>query len=95
MMNQVIIDNIDIKIENYNGTGVDYYVNVYAVDTEENDDYGIKIWNTETNELHAEYHADSSGNVFGDEAHNLDDALTKFVHDILFIKREHGIIRGF
>ena len=41
MKNQIIIDKIDFFINNFNDTGEDYKVEVYAQDIEESDMYGI------------------------------------------------------
>lgn len=91
---QIIVDMLDFKLINYNDTYIDYAVSVYAVDSDESDDYSVKIWNTVTGELHQEYHCDSTGGLI-DDVDVLQDELTNYVHNILFVKREHGMIRSF
>lgn len=89
------MQEIKFDIIDFNGkAGEDYSVFAYTQDPEESDQYTIVISEKYGEDI-IEYHADSSGNVFGDEAGVLQDELTMLVHTILFIRREHGIIRGF
>ena len=95
--NQVIIDDLSFYLMNVNGTGTNVYVHASAHDTTENDMYTIDIY--EVNEYHetikhlSNFFIDSSGNLDGEEP-MLDD-IENAVLDVLFITREHGIIRGF
>lgn len=104
--NQVIIDHIEFFINNFNGTGTDYKVCAYAQDIEESDMYGIDIYkvkhftdedNNSTHEIKervSTLYADSNGGMIDCEETMLDE-LENFVLDILFVNRQHGIIRGF
>lgn len=104
--NQVIIDHIEFFINNFNGTGTDYRVCAYAQDIEESDMYGIDIYKVnhftdeDNNSMHeikervSTLYVDSCGGMTDCEESMLDE-LENFVLDILFVNRQHGIIRGF
>ena len=95
--NQVIIDDLSFYMHNINGNGVNIYVHAYAQDVTEYDTYTMDIYIVneyhETQKLHSTLHFDSSGNIEGEEP-MLDD-IENAVLDVLFVKQEHGIIRGF
>lgn len=96
-MNQVIIDDLSFYMHNVNGKGVDLYVHAYAQDVTEYDNYTMDIYIVnEFHEIqihHSTLHFDSSGNLQEEEP-MLDD-IENAVLDVLFVTREHGIIRGF
>ena len=94
--NQVIIDDLSFYMHNINGNGVNIYVHAYAQDVTEYDTYTADIYIVnefhETEMLHSTIHFDSSGNIEGDvELDEIEDAVLS----VLFVKQEHGIIRGF
>lgn len=102
----IIMTNIEFLITDYNGTGDDYKVVAYAQDIEESDMYGIDIYKVnhftdeDNNSMHeikervSTLYADSNGGMTDCEESMLDE-LENFVLDILFVNRQHGIIRGF
>ena len=95
--NVVVIDVVRLFIDNFNGTGMDYQVYAYAQDIDEGDMYGIEITPFgDDGELDMQnqwvMYADSSGNTTEDIPN---DDISRYVMDLLFVKREHGIIRGF
>lgn len=94
--NEVIIDDVSFYIHNINGNGMDVYVHAYAHDVTEYDTYSADIYILndfhETEKLHSTLYFDSSGNMEGDV--KLDE-IENAVLDVLFINRQHGIIRGF
>lgn len=102
--NQLIIDNIEFYINNFNGTGTDYKVCAYAQDIEESDMYGIDIYkvnhftdkdNNSTHEIKERVSvlfADSNGGCSYEAKLS---ELEEYVLNILFVNRQHGIIRGF
>ena len=94
--NQVIIDDLSFYMHNINDTGVNTYVHAYAQDVTEYDTYTADIYIVnefhETEMLHSTIHFDSSGNIEGDvKLDEIEDAVLS----VLFVKQEHGIIRGF
>ena len=96
--NQIIIDKIDFFINNFNDTGADYKVEVYAQDIEESDMYGIDIYKvpkdiTEDREHISTLYVDSCGGyeTLGAKLTELED----YILNILFVDRQHGIVRGF
>ena len=95
--NQIIIDDVSFYLMNVNGTGTNLYVHASAQDTTENDMYTVDIYTVneshEIIKLHSNFYIDSCGNLEGEES-MLDD-LENAALDVLFIVREHGIIRGF
>ena len=105
MKNQIIIDKIDFFINNFNDTGVDYKVEVYAQDIEESDMYGIDIYKIhnyndvddesshEIKERVSTLYVDSCGGYEtpGAKLTELED----YILNILFVDRQHGIVRGF
>ena len=97
MKNEIIITNLDFQINNFDNTNKDYNVVVYAQDETENDQYIIEVYevNEEQKDMIALFHCDSSGNFDSDEDAILEDKLTKYIYELLFIKLHHGIIRGF
>ena len=101
MKNQIIIDKIDFFINNFNDTGADYKVEVYAQDIEESDMYGIDIYKipkdiTEDREHISTLYADSCGGCLEYETPGAKlTELEDYVLNILFVDRQHGIIRGF
>ena len=94
--NEVIIDDVSFYLHNINGNGVNVYVHAYAQDVTEYDTYTADIYIVnefhETEKLHSTIHFDSSGNMEGDV--KLDE-IENAALDVLFINRQHGIIRGF
>ena len=95
MKNQIIIDKIDFFINNFNDTGADYKVEVYIQDIEASDMYGIDIYKipkdiTEDREHISTLYVDSCG---GYEAKLTE--LEDYILNILFVNRQHGIVRGF
>lgn len=97
MKNEIIITNLKLQINNFNDTNKDYDVDVYTQDETENDQYTIEVYEVNENEKNmiALFHCDSSGNFGSDEDFILKDELTKYIYELLFIKLQHGIIRGF
>lgn len=94
-MQTVIVEDIRLQILNLNNTGKDYIVQVYAQDIDESDMYTVEVQEVGLKEKII-YCTDSSGNLTGDDAAQvLGNPVLKAIHEILFIKREHGIIRGF
>lgn len=98
MKNQIIIDKIDFFINNFNDTGEVYKVEVYAQDIEESDMYGIDIYKipkdiTEDRVQVSTLYVDSCGGYEtpGAKLTELED----YVLNILFVDRQHGIVRGF
>ena len=93
MKNQIIIDKIDFFINNFNDTGVDYKVEVY----EESDMYGIDIYKVPKDTTECErvstLYVDSCGGYEtpGAKLTELED----YILNILFVDRQHGIVRGF
>ena len=97
MDKSVIIDELKLYIDNFNGTGMDYQVYAYAQDIDEGDMYGIEITPFgEDGELDKQkqwvIYADSSGNIADDL---LNDEVSEYVMCLLFGEREQSIIRGF
>lgn len=106
--NQIIMDNIEFFINNFNGTGDDYKVVAYAQDIEESDMYGIDIYKVhnftdvddnsshEIEERVSTLYADSNGGCLEYEVPGAKlTELEEYVLNILFVNRQHGIIRGF
>lgn len=94
-MQTVIVEDIRLQILNLNNTGKDYIVQVYAQDIDESDMYTVEVQEVGKDENYI-YYTDSSGNLTGDDAAQvLGEPILNAIHEILFIKREHGIIRGF
>lgn len=92
MKNQIIIQDITFNINNFNDTGMDYKVNVYAVDPEESDEYTVVIINDITGQEELVYHTDSSGNLSIDEYNKAQSSeIGEVVHETLF----NGIIKEF
>ena len=94
MKNQIIIDKIDFFINNFNDTGADYKVEVYIQDIEASDMYGIDIYKIHKDTTECErvstLYVDSCG---GYEAKLTE--LEDYILNILFVNRQHGIVRGF
>ena len=94
--NQIIIDNIEFFIKNFDGKGVNYKVVAYAQDIEESDMYAIDIYKLGEDLCKSEHvstlYFDSCG---GSTKENVLDELERLVVHILFSKQEYGIIRGF
>ena len=108
MENQIIMDNIEFFINNFNGTGANYKVCTYAQDIEESDMYGIDIYRVlkftdednnsshEIKERVSTLYADSNGGCLEYEVPGATlTELEEYVLNILFVNRQHGIIRGF
>lgn len=94
-MQTVIVEDIRLQILNLNNTGKDYIVQAFAQDIDESDMYTVEVQEVGLKEKII-YYTDSSGNLTGDDAAQvLGEPILKAIHEILFIKREHGIIRGF
>lgn len=93
-MQAVIVEDIRLQILNLNNTGKDYIVQAYAQDLDESDMYTVEVQEVGKDENYI-YYTDSSGGLTDDAAQVLGDPILKAIHEILFIKREHGIIRGF
>jgi len=95
--NQVIIDDLAFYMHNINGNGVNIYVHAYAQDVTEYDTYTVDIYIVneyhETQRLHSTLHVDSNGGI--EEEEPMLDEIENAVLDVLFVNREHGIIRGF
>lgn len=95
--NQVIIDDLSFYMHNINGNGVNIFVHAYAQDVTEFDNYTVDIYIVneyhETQRLHSTLHVDSSGGI--EEEEPMLDDIENAVLDVLFVTREHGIIRGF
>ena len=97
-MQTVIVEDVRLQILNLNNTGKDYIVQVYAQDIDESDMYTVEVQEVgkDCKEENYIYYTDSSGNLTADDAALvLGEPALKAIHEILFIKREHGIIRGF
>ena len=96
MKNQIIIDNIEFFIKNFDGTGIDYKVVAYTQDIEESDMYAIDIYKLGNDLCKSErvstLYFNSSG---GNTNESVLDELERLVVHILFSKQEYGIIRGF
>lgn len=96
--NEVIIDDLTFYVNNFNGTGLNYRVHVYAQDVEESDQYSCTIQQEkESNglinyDLISTLYFDSTGGMTDDR--RLDN-LEDFIMNLLFVKSQHGIIRGF
>lgn len=94
-MQTVIVEDIRLQILNLNNTGKDYIVQAYAQDIDESDMYTVEVQEVGKDENYI-YYTDSSGNLTADDAALvLAEPVLNAIHEILFIKREHGIIRGF
>jgi hypothetical protein len=106
--NQIIIDNIEFFINNFNGTGTDYKVCAYAQDIEESDMYGVDIYEIhdftdkddnsshEIKERISTMYIDSCGGCLEYEAPGaVLTELEEYVLHILFGEQQKGIIRGF
>lgn len=94
-MQTVIVEDIRLQILNLNNTGKDYIVQAYVQDIDESDMYTVEVQEVGKEENYI-YYTDSSGNLTGDDAAQvLGEPILNAIHEILFIKREHGIIRGF
>lgn len=94
-MQTVIVEDIRLQILNLNNTGKDYIVQAYVQDLDESDMYTVEVQEVGKDENYI-YYTDSSGNLTGDDAAQvLGEPILNAIHEILFIKREHGIIRGF
>ena len=88
----VIIDEVKFYMNDLDGK--DYFVHAYAQDPDESDQYTVEISEVleDEDEEVCVLYVDSSGNMtddIGDEPY-----ITKAL-DVLFVKLEHGIIRGF
>ena len=96
MKNQIIIDNIEFFIKNFDGTGIDYKVVAYTQDIEESDMYAIDIYKLGEDLCKSEHvstlYIDSCG---GRTNEGVLDELERLAIYILFGKQEYGIIRGF
>ena len=98
MKNQIIIDNLDFYINNFNGTGTNYKVCVYAQDIKESDMYVIDVYELGRDEFSegskrvSTLYVDSCGGMANEGALN---ELEELILDTLFVKQKHGIIRGF
>ena len=101
MKNQIIIDKIDFFVNNFNDTGIDYKVEVYTLDIEESDMYGIDIYKiprdtTEVREHISTLYADSCGGCLEHEVpYTKLTEIEEYVLSILFKEVNEGIIRGF
>lgn len=98
-MQTVIVEDIRLQILNLNNTGKDYIVQAYVQDLDESDMYTVEVQEAgkdyrDENYIYI-YYTDSSGGLTDDAAQVLGDPVLNAIHEILFIKREHGIIRGF
>lgn len=94
-MQTVIVEDIRLQILNLNNTGKDYIVQAYVQDLDESDMYTVEVQEVGKDENYI-YYTDSSGNLTADDAALvLSEPALEAIHEILFIKREHGIIRGF
>ena len=97
--NQVIVDEISFYIYNFNGTGIDYKVHVYAQDVDESDMYSIKIFkvnNFSVYDLISTLYVDSCGGYTEyDYPYTKPAKIEEFVLNILFKEDNRGIIRGF
>lgn len=93
-MQTVIVEDIRLQILNLNNTGKDYIVQAYVQDLDESDMYTVEVQEVGKDENYI-YYTDSSGGLTDDAAQVLGDPALNAIHEILFIKREHGIIRGF
>lgn len=94
-MQTVIVEDVRLQIFNLNNTGKDYIVQVYAQDIDESDMYTVEVQEIDKEENYI-YYSDSSGNLTADDAALVSgEPALNAIHEILFIKREHGIIRGF
>lgn len=92
MNNEVIITDLEFQLNNFNGTGADYDVEVYAQDPEDNDYYTVKIINTEEPSESYSFQVDSCG---GMEGGTVLGELERYILGILFGEEHKGIIRGF
>ena len=90
--NEVIITSIEFQLNNFNGTGKNYDVEVYAQDPEESDMYGVDIVNENKSEKYY-FYVDSCGNVY-DDFYVVRTQLEQQVLDILFDKQA-PLIKGF
>ena len=94
--NQIIIDNIEFFIKNFDGTGINYKVVAYAQDIDESDMYTIDIYKLGEDLCKSEHvstlYFDSCG---GSTNEGVLDELERLAVYILFGKQEYGIIRGF
>lgn len=97
--NQIMIDEISFYICNFNGTGIDYKIHVYAQDVDESDMYEIKIFKVNKftiYDLVSVLHADSCGGCLEHEfPYAKLTNIEEYVLDILFKENNEGIIRGF
>lgn len=98
--NQIIIDNIEFFINNFNGTDINYKVVAYIQDIEESDMYSIDIYKLDEDLCKANrvstLYVDSCGGCLEYETPNTKlTGLEEYVLNILFVNRQHGIIRGF
>lgn len=95
-MLDVIVDEFTFFINDYDGK--DYKVNVYAQDVDESDMYTILVNELKDSrwERVTSLYVDSCGNIEGEEAQKMkNDKLLDEIYNILFIKQQHGVIRGF
>ena len=97
--NQVVVDEISFYICNFNGTGIDYKVHVYAQDIDESDMYTIRIFkvnNFSVYDLISVLYVDSCGGCTEyDYPYTKPAKIEEFVLNILFKEHNKGIIRGF
>lgn len=94
------MDNIEFFINNFNGTGDDYKVVAYAQDIEESDMYGVDIYKLGEDLCIADrvstLYVDSCGGCLEYEVPGAKlSELEEYVLNILFVNRQHGIIRRF
>ena len=97
---EIIMTDIEFLINDFNSTGGDYKVVVYAQDIEESDMYGIDIYKLGEDLCKADrvstLYADSCGGCLEYEAYGARlTELEEYVLNILFGEKHKGIIRGF
>ena len=95
--NEIIITELKFQVNNFKGTGKSYDVEVWTQDETENDWYTVEVTQVDENfklikDTMTYFYVDSCGNM--SDEFDLNE-VEQYVYDILFVKREHGIIRGF
>ena len=92
--NEIIITNLDFQINNFEGSDIDFDVECYAQNPDENDQYGINIYEVTNGKrkIIDTFYVDSSGGITNE--YNLSN-ISRYVYDTLFRLYEQKLIKGF
>ena len=95
--NEIVITELKFQLNNFKGTNKNYDIEVFTQDETETDWYTVEVTQVDENykplkDTKTYFYVDSCGNM--SDEFNLNE-VEQYVYDILFVKREHGIIRRF